>query len=397
MELGARSTSAASVARGASLLRREGIAVRLKIGRFGFSRAFDVEQRERAAEEFGASPEVVSARKTILDRRSDAVRAISAVLADAQNYWRSMTIQWPEPGVRIMRREKVSEFNTRMDQFLDELQNAVVAADAVYQSELLPAAREKLGELFDASDYPTTLVGQWGLAHEYISIEPPEYLKDLAPDIYEQERARVAAKFEEAVSLAEQAFADEFSKVVAGLVDRLTPREVVEWESSIKGDVLAVLSQAVIGQESGDEYERHKLATAKKIETFGASLRIVDANDKRSTRTFETDEGVSEYLRGMACVITGRHVEEKTFRDSAVGNLTEFFERFRSLSVGSNEQLDALVTQAQEALAGRSASEIRAGGESRNVVRESLAAISERLEELAINRPRRAIALDDAE
>ena len=33
-------------------------------------------------------------------------------------------------------------------------------------------------------------------------------------------------------------------------------------------------------------------------------------------------------------------------------NLTEFFERFRTLNVRSNEQLDELVTRAQQVLCG---------------------------------------------
>ena len=38
--------------------------------------------------------------------------------------------------------------------------------------------------------------------------------------------------------------------------------------------------------------------------------------------------------------------QPRIFRDSAVLNLDEFFERFKSLNVSSNAQLDALVEQA---------------------------------------------------
>ena len=44
----------------------------------------------------------------------------------------------------------------------------------------------------------------------------------LCPQLYEQERARVAARFEEAVRLAEQAFLDEFARLVAHLTERIT-------------------------------------------------------------------------------------------------------------------------------------------------------------------------------
>src|SRR5205814_1427216 len=37
--------------------------------------------------------------------------------------------------------------------------------------------------------------------------------------------------------------------------------------------------------------------------------------------------------------------DKKVFRDTAITNLTEFFDRFRKLNVQSNEQLDRLVDQ----------------------------------------------------
>ena len=43
----------------------------------------------------------------------------------------------------------------------------------------------------------------------------------LSPALYEQERARVATRFEEAVRLAEQAFVGEFAKLVSHLTERL--------------------------------------------------------------------------------------------------------------------------------------------------------------------------------
>lgn len=42
----------------------------------------------------------------------------------------------------------------------------------------------------------------------------------------------------------------------------------------------------------------------------------------------------------------------KVFRDTAITNLTEFFERFKHLNIRSNEQLDQLVNQAQSIVQG---------------------------------------------
>ena len=53
-------------------------------------------------------------------------------------------------------------------------------------------------------------------------MEPPEYLRQLSPQLYQQEATRVAARFDEAVQLAEQAFTEELSKLVSHLTERLS-------------------------------------------------------------------------------------------------------------------------------------------------------------------------------
>ena len=54
------------------------------------------------------------------------------------------------------------------------------------------------------------------------TVEPPAYLMELAPRIFEEERQRIAARFDEAVRLAEQAFIAELSRLVNHLVERLS-------------------------------------------------------------------------------------------------------------------------------------------------------------------------------
>ena len=51
--------------------------------------------------------------------------------------------------------------------------------------------------------------------------------------------------------------------------------------------------------------------------------------------------------------------QPKTFRNSAVSNLTEFFDRFRQLNVRSSEQLDQLVADAQQTIRGVEPQQLR--------------------------------------
>ena len=81
----------------------------------------------------------------------------------------------------------------------------------------------------------------------------------------------------------------------------------------------------------------------------------------------------------------------KIFRDSAVANLGEFFQRFGQLSIGSNEELDALVERAQRVLRGVEPQQLRDRGDLRQRIAGQLAGVQSQLEGLLVDRPRRAI------
>ena len=63
--------------------------------------------------------------------------------------------------------------------------------------------------------------GLFQVAWDFPSVEPPDYLRQLHPEIYEQECQRMRQRFDEAVQLAEQAFTEELSQFVSHLTERL--------------------------------------------------------------------------------------------------------------------------------------------------------------------------------
>src|ERR1043166_1917170 len=252
----------------AQWLRQTSAAVRVSFTWFGVRKALTNEQKNQAAKPFGAEGDYLSARKKLLDTKHAAYKEVTGVRGKVGAHWRSVTLPFPEAGMRLIRQHEIDGFNQQMRDYRTELETAVAHLDEHY-SELKAAARRRLGNLFDANDYPQALRGLFDLAWDFPNVEPPEYLLQLNPSIYEQERARVTARFEEAVQLAEQAFVAEFAKLIEHLTERLS------------------------------------------------------------------DNG-----------------ERKIFRDSAITNLTGFFDRFRQLNVRANADLDALVERAQQIIHG---------------------------------------------
>ncbi len=191
-------------------------AARVSFTWMGTQKTLDRDQKARAAETFGAEGQYLSAGKKLVDTGHAAFRAVTAIRGKVDAYWKGLSLPFPEPGVRLIRHDAVEPFAAQMADFRTELDDAVANLDRHY-GELKRAARDRLGSLFNPADYPETLVGLFGVEWAFPSVEPPDYLVQLAPGLYEAERARVAARFEEAVQLAEQAFLDEFARLVAHL------------------------------------------------------------------------------------------------------------------------------------------------------------------------------------
>jgi len=284
-------------------------AARLSFTWLGVRKSLTSAQKNQAADSFGAEGKFLSAGKKLLDTTHPAFKAVTAIRGRAIAYWKGVSLPFPEPGIRLIRQDAISDFDNQMAQFRSELDEAVEELDRHYD-ELRVVAVNRLGDLFDPSDYPTSLIGMFAIEHDFPSVEPPGYLQQLNLELYEQECQRVQSRFEEAVQLAEQGFQEELTRLVDHITERL----------------------------SGDH------------------------------------DG-----------------KPKVFRDTAITNLTEFFERFRSLNVCSNEQLDELVDQAQQIVSGIEPGQLRSSNTLRQQVSKQLASVQSSLDGLLIDRPRRNI------
>ena len=208
----------------AQRLRATMAAVRVSFTWLGVRKTLTAEQRAEAAEPFGANAQFLSAGKKLLDISHPAYRAVTAVRGKVQEYWKSQSLPYPEPAIRLIRQDGVSDFAAKMREFQDELAEAVENLDRQYH-DLKTAARERLGSLYNSGDYPESLRGLFAVEFDFPSIQPPDYLQQLNPQLYEEECRRVQSRFDEAVRLAEEAFIGELAKLVSHLTERLSGGE----------------------------------------------------------------------------------------------------------------------------------------------------------------------------
>ena len=202
-------------------LRSTMAAVRVSLSWFGTRKSLNAEQKAEAAEPFNAEAKFLSAGKKLLDTAHPAYKAVTAVRGKVIAYWKSMSLPYPEPGIRLIKQGRIDEFAAKMQEFQEELVEAVRALDRQYY-ELKTMARQRLGSLYNAGDYPESLDGLFSLNFDFPSVQPPDYLQQLNPELYQQECQRVQQRFDEAVRLAEESFTAELAKLVSHLTERLS-------------------------------------------------------------------------------------------------------------------------------------------------------------------------------
>jgi hypothetical protein len=83
--------------------------------------------------------------------------------------------------------------------------------------------------------------------------------------------------------------------------------------------------------------------------------------------------------------------QRKVFRDSAVNNLTEFFDRFRHLNLRSSQDLDRLVEEVQGLVRGVTPQTLRGDEDLRRHVAQQMAQVQTRLEGMMVEPARRNI------
>src|SRR4051812_20740796 len=159
MPAAAGATDAASPAH---RLRATMAAVRVSYTWMGTQKTLNPDQKARAAETFGAEGQYLSAGKKLLDTKHSAFRAVTAIRGKVDAYWKGLSLPFPEPGVRLIRHDAVESFAESRADSRPELDDAVATLDRHY-AELKDAARERLGSLFNHSDYPESLVGLFGV------------------------------------------------------------------------------------------------------------------------------------------------------------------------------------------------------------------------------------------
>lgn len=199
-------------------------ACRVKFRWFGTTKTLSSDQRTRAAQSFGAEGKAISAAKRLIDTRHDRYRILTSLKSQITTYWKDSSLAYPEAGIRLLKQDRIDEFNHKLGGFEKELAAGVLSLDEHF-SEMKDAAQVRLGSLFDSRDYPVSLADEFAVEWDFPNVAAPDYLKRLNPEVYAQQAQLVSQRFEETVAMAEQAFIEELDQLVNHLAERLSGDE----------------------------------------------------------------------------------------------------------------------------------------------------------------------------
>jgi hypothetical protein len=146
----------------ANRLRTTMAAVRLAFTWLGVRKTLAPEQRTTAARAFHADRELLSASKLILDTKNPAYRAVAAVRSEASGYWRTVTLPFPEAGIRLLPQNSLGLFAQTMQTYRERLQDAASDLAAQYDTArkwgrerlLLRGIPRQGSEFAPVPDYP---------------------------------------------------------------------------------------------------------------------------------------------------------------------------------------------------------------------------------------------------
>ena len=266
----------------AQKLRQTAAAVKVQFSWFGNRKTIDSDNKESMSDAVSADHKMVSAQKTLLGKeKGSPLKALAHVRSQIRRYWAATTLPYVEDGIRLIRQADVAVFDAKMGELRTALKEAELSLEMHYDEER-QKAKERLGDLFNPNDYPKSMLAQFDVEWSFPSVEPPDYLLTINPALYEQEQKRVAAKFEQAVALAEQQFTNQLALLVQRLADSLEPGE--------DGKKRMIKSSAVENFVTFfDTFQKMNVGSSTELDGLVAQAKaLVSGLDVKELRTSDT-------------------------------------------------------------------------------------------------------------
>lgn len=279
---------------------------------------FTTNQKETTAQVFDADAGSIFASTRLLDLNHPAIKKVRKARGKIERLHKDRTLPYPEPGIRLIKRDKLQRFRDELEPMMEELNAANEELQRAH-SEILAMSRAKANRLFREDKFPLNL--RHLVILDYPSIQVDKHLQELAPDIYARERAAAEARLQESITMFETELIEAF----------------------------LVISQRLSENLNGVQGAKSLL---RKLQDEDLPVIKIDGEGESCQLVFEESATPAQKARANA-IKADFEWKPKTLRDDAVKPALEFFERFKALNVGANRQLEELIVRTEEMITGR--------------------------------------------
>ena len=288
--------------------------VRLSTKWVGSKRAIDSVNQARVASTLNADADMISSHKNLYDFKADRWTPIKKVRQAAINLWQRMSIDYPsEDGIRLIRRELIEPFRAEMTKLQQDLQNAAIELNTKY-NDILEDGRLRLGDTFNAADYPPDFLSSFAIVYSFPSVETAAEIKNLNPQLWMDECARVRENLDNALYQAEEAYLNQFNEMIETLLGKLEPNE----DGSKKIFRNTALTNII---DLVEQFKKTNIGSSHKMKQLVEQLQNITGNTTAEYLRNDRNEReeIKKNLATMKEAIQKMQLEDKEERYSRVG------------------------------------------------------------------------------
>jgi hypothetical protein len=295
-------------------LRNMMTPVRLSTKWVGNERMIDRKHQQQVAETLEADAEATRTVTKLYDFSHSRWRKIKRIKNDAYNLWVKMSIDYPpEDGIRLIRRELISEFVRKIDALRSELKEAEAELNNQFD-EIIAEGKLRRGVAFKREDYPPTLLNAFDITYGFPSVECASEIRTLNPDLWMQECARLRENMDEALYKAEAVCLERMSEMVEILLDKLQPNPDGT-KKIFRDSAIENIAEFV------ETFRKTNIGTSEKVQELISRLESITGTTTAETlrRSKATAERISEHLEKLRDEIKQVQVVEDEARIRRIG------------------------------------------------------------------------------
>lgn len=220
-------------------LSSKAMLVSLTIRAWGGNK-LDKGETDRVTKENGATKDALRVTKDLVGDKLDDLRKSERQIRDMHRHY---TLPWADDSTRMLPTAVWETYQTEMRALVEAHLNRVIPEFVErYRTEVIPAARQRLGSLFNENDFPAEIESKFGVVLRFLPIpEAGDVRVGLSKLEVEALREEVETATIDAYKAANQDIVERATKPLARLAEALT--DFVPGKSRLSKALLANVSE----------------------------------------------------------------------------------------------------------------------------------------------------------